>query len=243
MSRQPIPFWLMILISMCCLILFGFLVGMNSRDIGLNTVLTSDASIALSGAIVGAILGSYGAYHSTKVVEKDNIKKLKLSFYEETEHIQGYLCEYLETIVREHKVRRFDLKVTGTEIHGAPIIDFSVIKFLHLELIKANEIPSKNHRILLNNLENNIVTILRENDVRFTEYPDSVFMINLHKSKYIMNRLCDSIWHINNLLNQKDRFNFPDGEDKEKVITAFKLSGVMTIENEQLIDSVANFYK
>ncbi|HGF4931534.1 TPA: hypothetical protein ACF5BV_004290 [Vibrio parahaemolyticus] len=238
MNKNHIPIWIIFTTSSVCLTLFGFLIGWNSKNISISEILATNTFTTLIGALTGAIFGSLGTHKISSMMQDKKVEKLKFSLYEEGKHIQGYLCSYLINLVKEHKAFYIDLHDEGAQIIGPAQIDFSVIKSLHLELIKENAIPSGDQRKLIHNLENHVISILEEDKQRFL-IDGSKHTVNLNVSKNIMFRISGAIFHLQEFISDKDNFVFKNASNKEMISTAFSVSKIN--DADDLIEDLSRY--
>ncbi|PNH87215.1 hypothetical protein [Vibrio diazotrophicus] len=231
MKNKELSIWLMIITSIICLILFGFLIGKNSQEVNINSLLASNASTTLLGAIVGSILGAFGTFQTVLMTQENDVKKLKHASYDEAKHILLYLCTYLKNVVDEYNEGIIDLNEEGVVIHGPTQIDFSVFNALHIELIKKNSILNSDQRVLIHNMEKHIDSIFQYDNKRINRNENLVYEINTSVSLNIIHRLSIAIFNINNFVEDKDSFSFKETDDENMMKAAFKLSKIENSED------------
>lgn len=227
---------------MTTLVLFGFLIGWNSKEISLNEVLASSAATTLLGAIVGAVFGAFGTHKTNQITAEDKTHKLKSAFYDEVAHIQSYLIRYLSFAFKEYEQSWIDLEKPDATLSKPMDLDFNTLRTIQIELIKEKAVPHPDQRRLVHNLELNVRSIYELEAKRVQQpHPERLHYVIVDSvSKNLMFRLSSVIWHLENLKTKKDDFQFEDVEAHHQMQAAFALAEIE--EQDELIKLIDKEY-
>tara|TARA_Y100001960_G_scaffold45720_1_gene45929 strand:+ start:228 stop:896 length:669 start_codon:yes stop_codon:yes gene_type:complete len=180
---------------------------------------------SLAGAIIGAILGSYGTYKTTTSIQDHNVNKIREAYYSEIEHVSDYLISYLEGVARDHC--KFIIKTDKNDTYCGPIdIDFSVLKALEIELIKNKVTLTKEQRKVSHNIPVIVNSIFGYDEQRIAKVDDYTYRSQYKISVYIMERLILLISSLNRYTSLKENYQT---EPSNGELTVYKIKQVLNL--------------
>ncbi|HHG3178663.1 TPA: hypothetical protein ACPVX6_004749, partial [Vibrio parahaemolyticus] len=156
---------------------------------------------------------------------KNNTDKLKMAFYQEIEHILGYLTTYLDAVVDAFQKGQIDLN--KETLRRNMDIKLDVLQALEIELLKLQKPFSPDQRILLHNLSYSLNLTFSLEDKRLSEVERFVYLVNENISIDIMKKLGDIIFSLRKLIDEKEDFTFDSIKDlssKDKLIQALEFT-------------------
>lgn len=245
MKNEPFSWWFFAYITIIIATLFGVLIGLNIKiDSSQSAILNSDWTKAivssLVGATIGALLGAFGAHKINRLEEKNNTDKIKIAFYQETEHILSYLTTYLDAVADAFKKGSIDLH---KETLRRPMdIKLDVLQALEIELLKHQKPFTLDQRRLLHNLSYSLNSTYSLEEERLAEVDKLVYSVDSRISIDIMKRLGDIIVSLRKLIDEKEDFSFDSMEKltrKEKLIQALEFTD-LDEKGKEFIESVVN---
>ncbi|MEO9494960.1 MAG: hypothetical protein ABJG42_10805 [Vibrio splendidus] len=233
MNTKPYSVWFLICTSVVLLIAFGTLIGMNLRiSSNSHDLLSSDWATgilsSLVGAVIGAVLGSYGTYKTSTAIQDSNIDKLKDAYYAEIEHILTYLLGYLSGVAQDY--RKYLIDISKNDSFCGPMeINFNTLQALEIELIKQRTVLTREQRKISHNLPVIVNSIFKEDEHRVVKQNDQFYRVQGGVSLDIMNRLTLLIYTLNRCVTDQDSYQFSLDENNltlAKLQTVFDLTSL-----------------